>query len=353
MMCTQQRYLFKTNIERGKNQMGGSSYSRPSYSSSTRSTNRRNGSMSSSMSSSVMTTRVLHKDMDPKNRSIICTAKSPVLIGLDVTGSNIDFARVVYDKAPMFHGQIEHQKYLNDFMINFSAIGDAFVDYAPLQIAEFQYGIDIDPWIKKLYLEEGGGGQVRESYELFAYYVLNHCEISNAELPFCFIIGDEKPYLNVDLDQVKDVIGDSDVGNITSETVFKDLMDKFKGNLFLLLNKYFGGGQPDKDEEIYQEWCNYIPSENIIRVSEEKGIIDNIRGIIAMVSKSRTLEEYQEDLASLTDPITGVLEPQTSERIKSVGEDLSALSNSLVVISDTNGILPRSTKKRKSGAKRL
>lgn len=333
--------------------MGGMSYSRPVYSSSTKSTNRRTGSMSSKVASSTLNSSRLHKDMNPMKRSIVCTAKSPILIGLDVTGSNIDFAKVVYDKAPMFHGQIEQQNYLKDFMINFSAIGDAYTDNAPLQIAEFQYGIDADPWIAKIFLEEGGGGQVRESYELFAYYILNHCDISNAELPFCFIIGDEKPYMNVDLTQVKEIIGDTDVPNYKSKTIFKDLKDKFKGNLFLILNKYFGGGNSREDNEIYREWCKVLPSENIIKVTEEKSVIDLIRGVIAMVSNSRTLEEYQNDLASLVNPATGKLEPQTPERISNVGKDLSDIK-SLVVVSDVTGSLPSMpAQKRTGGAKRL
>ena len=44
---------------------------------------------------------------------ILKTAEGDIV--LDVTGSNINFARLVYDKLPMFYGEIEQKGYLNDF----------------------------------------------------------------------------------------------------------------------------------------------------------------------------------------------------------------------------------------------
>jgi hypothetical protein len=46
----------------------------------------------------------------------------------------------VYDKMPMFFGQIKQNKYLEDFAISFCAIGDATCDQAPLQVTPFGMG---------------------------------------------------------------------------------------------------------------------------------------------------------------------------------------------------------------------
>lgn len=350
-MVNEDLYILK--CER-KFKMGGGGYSRSVGSSSTKSTSRLGGSMSSGMASSKLSGSSLHKDLDPLKRTIKCESSSPILIWLDVTGSNIEFAKVTYDKAPMFYGQIEIQKYLDDFTLSVSAVGDAHSDSVPVQAAPFEKGLKVDEQLEKLYLEGGGGGQKQESYELAAYYTLMHCDISEANVPFCFFIADEYPYFQIDPQQVQEHIGDTDVGTLDSKEVFTELLDKFKGNVFVILNEYFGGGNKGANKMIYEGWCQVLPSEHIIRVTEEKSVIDLIRGIIAMVSKARTLEEYQDDLANLTDPDTGKLEPQTPERIANVGTDLSGLSKSLVVMTDTSGSLPPATSdEKKSGSERF
>ena len=92
-------------------------------------------------------------------------SKNPIVICLDVTGSNIDFAKIVYDKMPMFYGQIEEQGYLDDFDICFMACGDANSDRYPLQVCNFEKGVKIDEWLESIVLESGGGGQKKETYE--------------------------------------------------------------------------------------------------------------------------------------------------------------------------------------------
>ena len=64
----------------------------------------------------------------------------------------------------MFYGQIMMKGYLDDPSISFCAIGDHTCDSAPLQIAEFGQGKEIDQIISKMYLECGGGGGHIESY---------------------------------------------------------------------------------------------------------------------------------------------------------------------------------------------
>ena len=107
--------------------MGGGSYDRDVYSGS--SSSGWGGSSSSfgasSYSASRFTSSYLDSSMRPNGKILESKAKSPIIVVLDVTGSNIDFARVVYDKLPMFYGQIEQKGYLEDFEISFCAVGDA------------------------------------------------------------------------------------------------------------------------------------------------------------------------------------------------------------------------------------
>lgn len=64
----------------------------------------------------------------------------------------------------MFYGQIKMKNYLEDPAISFCAIGDAIHDKAPLQVSQFGQGKEVDEMIAKLWLEGGGGGNLKESY---------------------------------------------------------------------------------------------------------------------------------------------------------------------------------------------
>ena len=87
--------------------MGGYSYDRDVYSSSSSSSWSSSSNFgASSYSTSKLSSTTLDYSMEPNGKIIKSTTKSPIIIVLDVTGSNINFARVVYDKLPMFYGQM-------------------------------------------------------------------------------------------------------------------------------------------------------------------------------------------------------------------------------------------------------
>ncbi len=84
--------------------------------------------------------------MDPKRwhiEKLKCEHKEPIVVAIDVTGSMGDWSKVIiysfsyniqviYDKMPMFYGQIMLQGYLTDPALSICGIGDATCDYAPL-----------------------------------------------------------------------------------------------------------------------------------------------------------------------------------------------------------------------------
>lgn len=134
--------------------MGGSSYSRPYRSASS------GRSYSDDTHSQYSRTREAHRDVLPSSdRRIWTEAKNPIVVALDGTGSMGDSAKIMFDKMPMFWGQIEQKGYLKDPAMSFAIIGDENCDDAPLQVTDFEQGLPIDNWLKKLWLE--GGAVVR------------------------------------------------------------------------------------------------------------------------------------------------------------------------------------------------
>ena len=290
--------------------MGGASYDRDVYSSS--SSGAWSGNFGSDASKKAFRSTSLDESMFPYGRTLKANCRVPILVMLDVTGSNIDFARIVYDKMPMFYGQIEQQNYLDDFEIAVCAVGDAYTDKYPLQIPEFGKGIEIDSWLTKLVLESGGGGQKRESYELAAYYLAKHFEFRDDAEPIVFFIADESPYSQVSGSQVRELVADEPAED---QKPFATLAGRIHNRLFLILNPYAGRSQ---DQEIYDDWRGVVDPEHIVRFGcgQEKSVVDTMLGIIALSYGTRSIAASKNDM---------VVRGQTQERIAAVTANLGAL----------------------------
>ncbi len=312
--------------------MGGSSYDRDVYEESSSSSwgSSYGGFGTSSESAKKFTSTSLDSSMKPNGKILKSKTKSPIIIVLDVTGSNIDFARVVYDKLPMFYGQIEQKGYLKDFDISFCAVGDAYHDDYPLQIGDFAKGIELDSWLEKVVLEGGGGAFGEESYELAAYYLLKNTEFEKGARPIIFFIGDEKPYPTVNRYQAENF----DIEFFQDVEPFGELRKKVHDNVFLLLNKACGKYFKD---DITSCWEKLLAPEHVIKINEEKAIIDLMLGVISMVSSSRTLDAYKIDMLD---------RGQTQARIEGVSKSLKGLSTALVPVKVSGAITKTSSDKK-------
>lgn len=311
--------------------MGSYSYDRDVYSSSSYS-----NWGSSSYSASKLSSDTLDDSVKPNGKKIKSSSKNPIIIVLDVTGSNINFARLVYDKLPMFYGEIEQKGYLSDFDICVCAVGDASCDSYPIQIGTPAKGLEIDSWMEKLVLESGGGGQERESYELMAHYLLNCCEFESDVKPIVFFVADEKPYDKVKVNEAKDI-------GLPIEAPYdpwEELNKKFNNNVFVMLNKYCGYGFKD---DITNKWKSILPYEHTLRIPEEKAIVDLMLGVLAI--QKQDLSDYVIDMKG---------RGQTQNRIEGVTNSLLELSDSMALSTNVNANLPSEMKlTMKNRGKRL
>ncbi|MFW5746062.1 MAG: hypothetical protein ACOCWQ_00750, partial [Nanoarchaeota archaeon] len=139
--------------------------------------------------------------VDPHGKRIHSDKKNPVIVAVDVTGSMAAWPGEIFDRLPLLYQTLS--QYRDDVEISFCAIGDANSDRYPLQINEFASGVALEDHLKALYPEGGGGGQSRESYELFGYHVLQNAQTPNATSPFLIMFGDEGFYDTVDPDQAE------------------------------------------------------------------------------------------------------------------------------------------------------
>ena len=311
--------------------MGGGSYDRDVYSSGS-------SSSSSGFHSSSQSRRSLNQSglcdlaLPSRHRGMTCQAETGVVIGLDGTGSMGDAAFVLYDKLPMFWGQIEQQGYLKDFALSFAVVGDINTDNAPLQICPFAQGQDLDKWIKRLFIEGGGGGQAMESYETLAYFYERHVKFThpNARKPFLFMIGDESYYDEVPA-EAHDLIGDRGTATPSAEKVFARHMEKYH---VYMLHVAYGGGN---DDWICERWKKIL-GQNFIRLKEPKSVVDVVLGIIALAAETRDLDGYLGDMKD---------RGQSAARIANVRSALKNVGTALVKVDANLPALPPA--KRRGG----
>src|SRR4051812_34048661 len=149
--------------------------------------------------------RAVHEKMNPRGVRVRESRDSDahpeshaVGVLFDVTGSMQDVPRILQANLPRLMGLLIRKGYLDHPQILIGAIGDATCDQAPLQVGQFESGIEIEEDLSKLFLEGGGGGHITESYELAMYFMARHtsldCHEKRGRRGYLFIIGDEAPY---------------------------------------------------------------------------------------------------------------------------------------------------------------
>jgi len=257
--------------------------------------------------------QTLHPDCDPNGRTTECACKTPIIVCVDVTGSMGDWTKVIWDKMPMFYGQIMMQAYLDDPAIMFAAVGDACDGPAPLQVTPFGYGGEIDTNLKKLWTFQAGGGNEKESYDLAAFYFnkkVNFTHPSPAK-PFLFITGDEGLYSTINPDWVREKLGMDIEGSPSVHTIFRELRAKY--HVFFICKQY---SISSKRGAIRRQWESLVGAESILDLEDPRAVVDVMLGAIAVRSGARTVDSYMADM---------VQRGQTAERQTTVSRILAGM----------------------------
>jgi hypothetical protein len=199
-----------------------------------------------------------------------------IAVFFDVTGSMggipVLFAK---EKLGGLMRMLIAQSTIPDPQILFGAVGDAFSDQAPLQVGQFESGMEMDDCLTKIYLEGNGGGQARESYELPIYWAGKHtsmdCWEKRGKKGYLFIIGDENYYPTVRADQVKEIIGD-DIETMTIEAALEKAQETFE-----VFKICVGTGYPDGH---LKEWRKLM-GERAIFLDDPSNVCEFIAAQIA------------------------------------------------------------------------
>lgn len=302
--------------------MGGGYYQRevistaPSYASSSS-----RAPVASQASRTALSQTSIHASCDVKNKTLVASSAQPIIICFDVTGSMGDWPRVIYDKLPMFFGQIMANGYLSDPSVAFMAVGDgSYGQY--VQCSDFAQGTEIDTELKKIFLAGHGQGSP-ENYEYAAYMISKHADFKNSGKPFFFLIGDAKYFDTMNPDTIGSVFGDSVSAPIDSKSLWNEVLDKT--NMFYF-HKAYGSTHGSSDMASLNQWRDALGADRIMELNNAKAVVDAMLGVVSVSSGARTIETYVEDMEN---------RGQDDDRIKQVSACLTQCASAMAEASVT------------------
>ncbi len=217
-----------------------------------------------------------------------------VAVLFDVTGSMRTVPRIVQKNLCQLMGMLLRKGYLAHPQIMVGGVGDATCDRAPLQIGQFESGIEIDQDLAKLWLEGGGGGQQTESYELALYFMARKtamdCFEKRGQRGYLFVIGDEMPYARVKRKEVAALIGDGLEADLPIEHLVREV-EKMYDTYYILpnLTSYYN------DPKIHNRWVDLL-GQNTIRLEDPEGISELIAATIGLAEGAVDLDGVHRDL---------------------------------------------------------
>ena len=157
---------------------------------------------------------------------------TPIAIGVDVTGSMGYLSEeIVKNSLNELMKKLYASNVIPDPQLMFAAIGDAYVDAAPLQVTQFESDIRIAEQLLELWLE-GRGGDVPEDYSLFWYFLAKHTDTDSMkkrnEKGFAFTIGDAPNHDTLTGDAIKRIFGDTPVRDMTKEKIVEETLKSYE-----------------------------------------------------------------------------------------------------------------------------
>lgn len=239
------------------------------------------------------TKNAVNDKVNPKNviresrDSVEHPNSNAVVVYFDITGSMKNTPRQLQKNLPALMGMLIRGNYIADPQVMISAFGDATCDKAPLQVGQFESGIQIAETSEYLYLEGGGGNGKQESTELAMYYLANKVEMDcltkRGKRGYAFFITDEPCYPSVKRQEVEKLIGDTLQADIPTEEIIADLCNKFE--VFVIIPRNTNHGAQPKLHEFWRDKFG----QNVIVVDNVNDIAQLIAGTIG-VNEGESLE---------------------------------------------------------------
>lgn len=245
----------------------------------------------STMHSAAPADRKVHESVDPKRlntfdkkvRECLDSPEHPltipVVVGFDQTGSMGGIPRILQEKLGLLKGATLKLG-LVDAQLCFAAYGDAQNgEVAPLQVGQFESGIETEEWLNNLYLEGSGGGNDGETSGLLIHFMGNYSKLDSLDKRgkkgYLILVGDEKPLPKITKHEVEHYIGDPAQGDVTVEQAVEKCKESYEIFMFLIDN---ASARLQRSE---QKWRLLIGDHNVIVTEGVDTIAEQVALLIA------------------------------------------------------------------------
>ncbi|HLZ56327.1 MAG TPA: hypothetical protein VKR06_05200 [Ktedonosporobacter sp.] len=243
----------------------------------------------------------IHPTLDPKGVTFRESRDSEthprsnaISVLFDETGSMGGIPRVFQQKLAELMNILLLKGYIQDPQILFGAFGDATCDRVPLQVGQFESGVEMDEHLRNIVLEGGGGGSNSESYELALYFLARHtaidCWEKRGRKGYAFLIGDEMAYPFVNKQQVAAHIGDGLQENIPLRQIIAEVQRRY--HFFFIFPRNANHGH---DREIQTFWRDLL-GQHVIFLDDENAVSETIALTIGLTEDAINLAEGEKDL---------------------------------------------------------
>lgn len=264
-----------------------------------------------------------------------------IAVFLDVTGSMDVLPKIMVEKLKPLMALLIKKGYVEHPHVLFGAIGDATSDRVPLQIGQFESGLEMDDDLSRLVLEGCGGGQTKESYELALYFMARHTSIDcfekRGKKGYLFIVGDEQHYPKVKANEVKSIIGDKLQGDIDFSEIASEVKEKYE--VFIIRPN---GSQNYRDTGITSHWKEDF-SQNVILLEDINTVAETIASTIGVTEGATDFDRLKDDLldagvAGAVDSVTTALAPYAKSASKSVAKHKAKIEGKLPVVHEETSV---------------
>lgn len=209
---------------------------------------------------------------------------TPIVLGLDVTGSMGRVLETISKKLNTLITQIYEREPVTDPQVMIMAFGDVECDRHPLQVSQFESDIRIAEQLNDVYFERGGGGNAGESYTLPWYFAARHTKIDSFEKRgkkgYLFTLGDEPFLNNLSKEAIKEFVGDDVQSSLSADELLTEVSRQYEV-YHLMIEEGSGMGYGRSD--VVDKWTNLL-GQRAILVSDCSKIPEIIVSILEVAT---------------------------------------------------------------------
>lgn len=247
--------------------------------------------------SSGQVARAVHEKMNPfgvmreARDSVDHPETVPVAVFFDVTGSMGSIPVALQKKLGQLMETLVGNGYLAHPAILFGAIGDAYRDVAPLQVGQFESGIELDDDLSRIWLEGGGGGNGGESYAMAAYFTATQTSTDawekRGKKGYLFTMGDE-PVHDLTAKELSAFLGANVECGMTAKEAYELASQRYEVFHIVL-------GKGSSNSHVMSQWKGIL-GERAIYLDDYEAVTETIASTIGLLEGAVNLGSLETSL---------------------------------------------------------